>query len=107
MFLNSDFVQVCFFIVIVSFIFFVTSFIFYLLVILFLFNYFAMFVVPYLLITLFPLYIIYIYIHIYIYIYIYIYIFPLCKTRSHVYITPPKHVCDELVKLNGVEFKGK
>ena len=29
------------------------------------------------------------------------------KTRGHVYITAPKHVCDELVKLNGVEFKGK
>ena len=29
------------------------------------------------------------------------------KTRGHVYITAPKHVFDELVKLNGVEFKGK
>ena len=29
------------------------------------------------------------------------------KTKGHVYITAPKHVCDELVKLNGVEFKGK
>ena len=29
------------------------------------------------------------------------------KTRGHVYKTAPKHVCDELVKLNGVEFKGK
>ena len=29
------------------------------------------------------------------------------KTRGHVYITAPRHVCDELVKLNGVEFKGK
>ena len=29
------------------------------------------------------------------------------KTRGHAYITAPKHVCDELVKLNGVEFKGK
>ena len=29
------------------------------------------------------------------------------KTRRHVYITAPKHVRDELVKLNGVEFKGK
>ena len=29
------------------------------------------------------------------------------RTRGHVYITAPKHVCDELVKLNGVEFKGK
>ena len=29
------------------------------------------------------------------------------KTKGHVYITTPKHVCDELVKLNGVEFKGK
>ena len=28
------------------------------------------------------------------------------KTGGHVYITVPKHVCDELVKLNGVEFKG-
>ena len=28
------------------------------------------------------------------------------KTRGHVYITAPKHVCDELVKLNDVEFKG-
>ena len=29
------------------------------------------------------------------------------KTRGHVYITASKHVCDDLVKLNGVEFKGK
>ena len=29
------------------------------------------------------------------------------KTKGCVYITAPKHVCDELVKLNGVEFKGK
>ena len=29
------------------------------------------------------------------------------KTKSHVYITAPKHVCGELVKLNGVEFKDK
>ena len=29
------------------------------------------------------------------------------KTIGCVYITAPKHVCDELVKLNGVEFKGK
>ena len=29
------------------------------------------------------------------------------KTRCHVYITAPKQVCDELVKLNGVEFRGK
>ena len=29
------------------------------------------------------------------------------KTKGHAYITAPKHVCDELVKLNGVEFKGK
>ena len=29
------------------------------------------------------------------------------NTRSHVYITVPKHICDELVKLNCVEFKGK
>ena len=28
------------------------------------------------------------------------------KTKVHVYITAPKQVCDELVKLNGVEFKG-
>ena len=28
------------------------------------------------------------------------------KTKSHVDITAPKHVCDELVKLNGLEFKG-
>ena len=29
------------------------------------------------------------------------------KTKGHVYITAPKYVCDELVKLNGVEFKGE
>ena len=29
------------------------------------------------------------------------------KARGHVYITAPKHVCDQLVKLNGVEFKNK
>ena len=29
------------------------------------------------------------------------------KNQRHVYITAPKHVSDELVKLNGVEFKGK
>ena len=29
------------------------------------------------------------------------------KTRGHVYITAPKDFCDELVKLNGVEFKDK
>ena len=29
------------------------------------------------------------------------------RTRGHVYITAPKHVCDELVKLDCVEFKGK
>ena len=29
------------------------------------------------------------------------------KARGHVYITAPKHVCDQLVKLNGVEFKDK
>ena len=29
------------------------------------------------------------------------------KTRGHLYITAPKHVCVELVKLNGVEFKVK
>ena len=29
------------------------------------------------------------------------------KTRGHVYIIAPKHVSDKLVKLNGVEFKGK
>ena len=29
------------------------------------------------------------------------------KTKGHVNITAPKHVCDELVKLNGVEFKGR
>ena len=29
------------------------------------------------------------------------------KTRGHVYITAPKHVCDDLVQLNGVKFKGK
>ena len=29
------------------------------------------------------------------------------KTKDHVYITAPKHACDEWVKLNGVEFKGK
>ena len=29
------------------------------------------------------------------------------KTKDHAYITAPKHVCDELVKLNGMEFKGK
>ena len=28
-------------------------------------------------------------------------------TKGIVYITAPKHICDELVKLNGVEFKGK
>ena len=28
-------------------------------------------------------------------------------TRGQVYITARKHVCDELFKLNGVEFKGK
>ena len=28
-------------------------------------------------------------------------------TRGLVYIKVPKHVCDELAKLNGVEFKGK
>ena len=27
------------------------------------------------------------------------------KTKGHVYITAPKHVCDELVKLNGLEYK--
>ena len=27
------------------------------------------------------------------------------KTRGHVYITAPKHVCDQLVELNGMEFK--
>ena len=29
------------------------------------------------------------------------------KNRGHVYITAPKHICDELVKFNGAEFKGK
>ena len=29
------------------------------------------------------------------------------KTRGHVYIRAPKYVCDELVILNGAEFKGK
>ena len=29
------------------------------------------------------------------------------RTRGHVYITSPKQVYNELVKLNGVEFKGK
>lgn len=29
------------------------------------------------------------------------------SNKGHVYITAPKHVCDELVKLNAVEFKGK
>ena len=29
------------------------------------------------------------------------------KSKVHVYITTLKHICDELVKLNGVEFKGK
>ena len=29
------------------------------------------------------------------------------KTKGLVSITALKHVCDELVKLNGVEFKGK
>ena len=29
------------------------------------------------------------------------------RTRGHVCITVPKHVCDELVKVNGVEFKSK
>ena len=29
------------------------------------------------------------------------------KSKGHTYITAPKHVFDELVKLNGVEFKGK
>ena len=29
------------------------------------------------------------------------------KTKGHVHITAPKSVCDELVKLNGVEFKSK
>ena len=29
------------------------------------------------------------------------------KTKGHAYITAPKHVCDELVKLNSVKFKGK
>ena len=34
--------------------------------------------------------------------------FPLNQqTKGHVYMTAPKHVCDELVKLNGVEFKCK
>ena len=28
------------------------------------------------------------------------------KTEGQVYIKAPKHVCDELVKLNGLEFKG-
>ena len=28
------------------------------------------------------------------------------KSKSHVYITAAKHVCDEWVKLNGLEFKG-
>ena len=27
------------------------------------------------------------------------------KTKAHIYITAPKDVCDELVKLNGLEFK--
>ena len=29
------------------------------------------------------------------------------STKGHVYITAPKHVFDELVKLNAKEFKGK
>ena len=29
------------------------------------------------------------------------------KTKGHIYITAPTHVCNELVKLNGIEFKGK
>ena len=29
------------------------------------------------------------------------------KTRGHVYVTVPRQVCDELVKLNGVELKSK
>ena len=29
------------------------------------------------------------------------------RARGHVCITTPKHVCDELVRLNGTEFKGK
>ena len=29
------------------------------------------------------------------------------KTKGHVYITAPKHVFDELVRLNGIKFKGK
>ena len=29
------------------------------------------------------------------------------RSRVHVYITAPKYVGDELVKLDGVEFKGK
>ena len=29
------------------------------------------------------------------------------RARGDIYITAPKHICDELVKLNGVEFKGK
>ena len=29
------------------------------------------------------------------------------KNKGHVYITATKHVCDELVNLNGVEFKRK
>ena len=28
------------------------------------------------------------------------------KNRGHAYITAPKHVCNELIKLNGVEFNG-
>ena len=28
------------------------------------------------------------------------------KTKGHVYIKALKHVCDDLVKLNGLEFKG-
>ena len=28
------------------------------------------------------------------------------KAKSNNYITAPKHVCDELVMLNGLEFKG-